>query len=148
MVYSNIWLNLDTLPARLAGHDVFCSSGMRFNVASTVQSEGSLPVNKHCFSWVVRIRANGIAAGERLFPVRFVYRAFKRALAMLSGMSASPGIISPTLSQGFERRASYRFLKNEMMPHSLLVNRWRVRDHYLPTQKIDKSLLWSGISAL
>ena len=109
MAYSNIWLNLDTLPARLAGHDVFCSSGMRFNVASTVQSEGSLPVNKHCFSWVVRIRDNRIAAGGMLFPVRFVCRASNRALAMLSGMSASPGIISPTISQGFEREGVLTF---------------------------------------
>ena len=109
MVYSNIWLNLDTLPARLAGHDVFCSSGMRFNVASTVQSEGSLPVNRHCFSWVVRIHANRIAAGGMLFPVRFVCRASNRALAMLSGMSASPGIILPTISQGFEREGVLPF---------------------------------------
>ena len=29
-----------------------------------------------------------------------------------------------------------------MMPHSMLLNRWRVRDHYFPTQKVDQSLLF------
>ena len=76
--------------SEISRDDASCSSVMRLNVASMVQSGGSLPVNKHCFSWVVRIHANRVAAGKRLFPVRFVCRASNRALVMLSGMSASP----------------------------------------------------------
>ena len=123
MAYYRISLTVDTLPARYAGRDVSCSSEMSSKVVSTVQSEGPLPANKHCFSWVARIRTNEITAGGRLFPVRFAYRTSNRSLAILSGYVHHQESFRLLPRQGSRGRASCRFLKNGTMPHPLPVNR-------------------------
>ena len=50
------------------------------------------------------MRTNGITEGERLFPVRFSWRTSSRALAMLSGMFASPAVALPSSSPGSGRK--------------------------------------------
>ena len=49
------------------------------------------------------MRATGIIAGGRLFPVPLSCRASNKALAMLSRMFASPGVNSPSSSSGSGR---------------------------------------------
>ena len=46
------------------------------------------------------MRATEIIAGGKLFPVRLFCRASNKILAILSGMSASLGIKSPSFSLG------------------------------------------------
>ena len=108
MAYYRISLTVDTLPARYAGRDVSCSSEMSSKVVSMVQSEDPLPANKHCFSWVARIRAND-RRGWKVVPGPLCLQDIKQTIGDTVGISASPGIISPTTSPGFEREGVLSF---------------------------------------
>ena len=72
---------------------------MMSSVAWMVASVGSLPVTRHGCSCDALTRASETMM-VRTVPVRFSYRASSNALAMLSGISATLGVTSPSSSSG------------------------------------------------